>query len=76
MKISVSMPDEDVAFLDEYAEEHGIESRSAVLHVAVERLRSLSWESAYAQAFAEWAESEDAELWDAVSGDGSTHASG
>ncbi len=76
MKISVSMPEEDVAFLDEFAQEHGIESRSAVLHVAIERLRSITLESAYAQAFAEWAESEDAEVWDAVSGDGIADASG
>lgn len=76
MKLSVSMPDEDIAFLDEYAKEHGIESRSAVLQVAIERLRSITLESAYAQAFSEWAESEDSELWDAVTGDGIADASG
>ncbi|MEU4722674.1 ribbon-helix-helix domain-containing protein [Nonomuraea dietziae] len=30
MKLSVSLPEEDVAFLDEYAEETGEKSRSAV----------------------------------------------
>ena len=31
MKLSVSLPDKDVAFLDEYAQQQGIESRSAAL---------------------------------------------
>lgn len=70
MKISVSMPDEDIVFLDEYAQEHGIDSRSAVLQIAIERLRSITLETAYSQAFAEWAASGDAELWDGASADG------
>ena len=31
MKLSVSLPDKDVAFPDEYAQQQGIESRSAAL---------------------------------------------
>ena len=31
MKLSVSLPDEDVEFLDRYAAEHGIGSRSAAV---------------------------------------------
>ena len=40
MKISVSLPDEDVEFLDSYAESQGYGSRSAVVHTAVRLLRS------------------------------------
>ena len=40
MKISVSLPDEDVEFLDSYALNQGYESRSAVVHTAVRMLRS------------------------------------
>ena len=34
MKLSVSLSDADVAFLDDYARAHGIRSRSGVLHEA------------------------------------------
>ena len=39
MKVSVSLPSEDVKFLDVYAEEQGLESRSAALQRAVRLLR-------------------------------------
>lgn len=32
MKVSVSLPGQDVEFLDAYAREQGLESRSAALH--------------------------------------------
>ena len=40
MKVSVSLPDDDVEFLDAYARSQGIESRSAVVHKAVRLLRA------------------------------------
>jgi Arc/MetJ-type ribon-helix-helix transcriptional regulator len=75
MKISVSLPQEDVAFLDDYAERTEAESRSAVLHAAIESLRSADLEAEYAEAFEEWDGSEDAGLWDGTMGDGLTDAS-
>ena len=39
MKLSVSLSDADVAFLDDYARAHGIPSRSGVLHEALALLR-------------------------------------
>ncbi len=33
-------------------------------------MRSAELVDAYTEAFAEWAESDDADLWDAVAGDG------
>ncbi|MDK0519485.1 ribbon-helix-helix domain-containing protein [Streptomyces sp. ML-6] len=70
MKISVSLPQEDVAFLDEYAAKTDADSRSAVVHAAIELLRASNLEADYEAAFAEWDASEDAELWDRTVGDG------
>jgi Arc/MetJ-type ribon-helix-helix transcriptional regulator len=70
MKISVSLPDEDVEFLDDYARSQGFESRSAVVHAAVRMLRSAKLGDAYADAWLEWEKSEDAALWDKTTSDG------
>ena len=72
MKISVSLPNEDVEFLDEYAETQGYASRSAVVHTAVRILRSSKLGDAYAAAWQEWKDSDEAEIWDTASGDGLT----
>jgi Arc/MetJ-type ribon-helix-helix transcriptional regulator len=70
MKVSVSLPEEDVEFLDAYAASQGIATRSAVLHKAVRLLRASELGSAYEAAWAEWSRGEDEELWDATVGDG------
>jgi len=70
MKVSVSLPLEDVEFLDAYAREQGLESRSAVLHKAVRLLRVAELGADYAGAWQEWAQTDDAALWDAVAADG------
>ncbi len=70
MKISVSLPDDDVDFLDEYAENQGYRSRSAVVHTAVRMLRSSKLGDAYASAWSEWEESGESELWDKATIDG------
>lgn len=70
MKLSVSLPDEDVAFLDEYATEAGIGTRSAVLQCAVAALRAQRLEQDYEAAFAEWEASGEAALWEATLDDG------
>ncbi|HEX7292278.1 MAG TPA: ribbon-helix-helix domain-containing protein [Conexibacter sp.] len=70
MKLSVSLPDEDVEFLDAYASEHASPSRSAVLHEAIQALRLRGLGEAYRSAWDEWSGSEDAGLWDATAGDG------
>ena len=66
MKVSVSLPDEDVVFLDAYAETQGYASRSAVLHKAVRLLRASEIGAADESARAEWSESGDDEVWDAA----------
>ena len=70
MKLSVSLPEEDVAFVDEYAARAGNSSRSSVLRRAIDLLRTAELESAYTEAAAEWAAGEDAAVWDATTGDG------
>lgn len=70
MKMSVSLPDEDVTFLDSYAQRRGAGSRSSVLHQAVDLLRLRDLEDEYAAAYEEWAGSEDAQIWDAAVADG------
>ena len=68
--MSVSLTEEDVAYLDNYARIQGFPSRSAVLHQAVRLLRASELSDAYQDAWQEWDSSPDAELWEAVTGDG------
>jgi Arc/MetJ-type ribon-helix-helix transcriptional regulator len=70
MKLSVSLPAEDVEFLDRYADSQGIGSRSAVVHKAVRLLRASQLGPAYEEAWVEWADSSDAELWEPTVSDG------
>lgn len=72
MKLSVSIPDHDVAFLDEFAERAGMESRSAVLQRAIALLKSADLASEYDIAFTEWSESVDSRLWNSTLADGLT----
>jgi Arc/MetJ-type ribon-helix-helix transcriptional regulator len=67
VKISVSLPDEDVQFLD--ARGAG-RNRSAVLHEAVQLLRQNYLSELYAEAFADWSAGPDAALWENASADG------
>jgi Arc/MetJ-type ribon-helix-helix transcriptional regulator len=68
MKVSVSLPGEDVQFLDEYAKEQGLESRSAALHRAVRLLRTAELGGTYEAAWDEW--KAEGELWESTTGDG------
>jgi Arc/MetJ-type ribon-helix-helix transcriptional regulator len=70
MKVSVSLPGEDVRFLDAYAKEQGLESRSAALHRAVRLLRTAELGGTYEAAWAEWAAEGEAGLWEPTAGDG------
>lgn len=72
MKISVSLSEEDVTFLDAYAEEQGIASRSAALHKAVRLLRAVELSESYADAWEEWGTAEERGVWNASTADGLT----
>lgn len=65
MKISASLPPEDVEFLDEYAATHR-DTRSGALQRAVALLRHRDLGDQYELAW----ESDNADDWDATAGDG------
>ena len=70
MKLSVSLPEDDVRFLDRYARSRGIASRSATVHEAVRLLRTAELGDDYQDAWDDWAASEGAAEWEATVGDG------
>lgn len=75
MKLSVSLSDKDVEFIDQYAIEHGVDSRSGVVQRAVFLLRAGELGEDYAAAWDEWESSED-EVWDSTIADGLSSATG
>lgn len=70
MKLSVSLPDDDVEFLDAYAREKGVGSRSAAVHRAVRLLRASELSQDYAAAWEDWSSSGDADDWEVAAADG------
>jgi len=69
MKISMSLPEQDLTFLDAYVEERGLPSRSAALHRAIRLLRATQLGSSYEAAWAEWTQEEEV-VWSATTQDG------
>ena len=65
----MSLPQEDVEFLDAYAVAQGVESRSAVVHRAVRLLRASALGSQYEAAWDEWAAAGEG-VWAVTLGDG------
>lgn len=74
MKLSVSVSEEDVAVLDDYARTSGLRSRSAVLQHAIRLLRHAELEQDYAVAWDDWESSGERAAWEGSVGDGLTHA--
>jgi Arc/MetJ-type ribon-helix-helix transcriptional regulator len=70
MKVSVSLSEEDVAFLDAETRQGVFASRSAAVAAAIRACRSRDLAAAYFEAFRDWNEAEENEAWDAVLGDG------
>lgn len=70
MKLSVSLPDEDVAVLDAYVERLGLSSRSAGIQRAVRMLRFPTLEGDYAAAWEEWSAGDGENSWSNAIGDG------
>ena len=69
MKLSMSLPTEDVSFLDEYVRAHSLRSRSAAMQEAIQVLRLSELRGAYAQAWHEWESSGESALWELTAGD-------
>jgi len=70
MKVSLSLPEEDVRFLDEQMSRGLYASRSAAAAGAIRAMRSSELTDSYVAAFDEWAASGEAALWDATAADG------
>lgn len=69
MKLSISLPEKDVAYIDRHLADHDEPSRSAVIRKAIERLRSEELREAYGELCKEWG-TEDDLLWETTVGDG------
>lgn len=70
MKLSVSLPDEDVAALDNYARAQGLKSRSAAVQRAIRMLRHPDLEQDYIAAWDEWEASGEEAAWESAAADG------
>lgn len=70
MKVSVSLPEEDVEFLDEYGRAAGSSSRSAVVQKAVRLLRVTALAPSYSKAWDEWEAEGESVAWESIVGDG------
>ncbi|MDN5794403.1 MAG: ribbon-helix-helix domain-containing protein [Intrasporangium sp.] len=70
MKLSISLPKEDVAALDRYAKAAGITTRSAAIAQAIRMLRDPHLDDAYAAAWEEWESSGEAAAWEETTADG------
>lgn len=74
MEVSISLSQEDLDVLDDYVRRAGLRSRSAGVQHAIRVLRYPTLEDDYANAWAEWSESGEAEVWDLAAGDGTGDA--
>ena len=70
MKLSVSLPEEDLEILDEFVRTAGLPSRSAALQHAVRMLRLPDLEQDYEAAWQEWEASGDQAAWSVTTADG------
>lgn len=70
MKISVSISDDDIRFVDSLASEGAYPSRSAAVQAAIRLLRDRRDVDSYAAAWDEWEGTDDAVLWESVASDG------
>lgn len=70
MKLSVSVSEQDVAVIDEYARSAGLPSRSAAIQHAIRLLGQADLENDYAQAWQDWDASGERDVWEGTVGDG------
>ena len=70
MKLSISLSEDDVAILDRFAKDTGLESRSAAVQRAIRMLGDPQLEADYATAWDEWEASGDFADWESTTGDG------
>jgi Arc/MetJ-type ribon-helix-helix transcriptional regulator len=71
-KISVSLSEPDLDFIDRYTAEHEVASRSATVQRAIALLRANELSDAYVEAWQEWSEQDEA-AWEPTAADGLDH---
>lgn len=67
-KLSVSIDQQLLTFLEGYQQKYQIKAKSEVISEALRLLRERELESQYAAAMQEW--KQESEVWEAVVGDG------
>ncbi len=70
MKISVSLAEDELEFIDEQTRVGRYPTRSAALRAAIGLLRDREYTDSYAAAWDEWDESGDGAAWSVASPDG------
>jgi putative addiction module CopG family antidote len=70
MKVSVSLPEDDVRFVDDEALAGRYASRSAVIHAAIRLLRDRPYQDSYAIAWTEWEDEGEDVVWEKTAADG------
>ena len=70
MKVSISLTEDDLALLDQYARSAGLASRSAAVQHAIHLLRQADLEDEYVLAWSDWESSGDRAVWEGTVGDG------
>lgn len=70
IKLSVSVDQTFVPFIERYQHDHTIRTKSEVVERALELLRKAELEQAYKEAAQDWLENPDAALWENTVGDG------
>jgi Arc/MetJ-type ribon-helix-helix transcriptional regulator len=74
MKVSLSIPIEDLEYVDEQARLGRFPSRSAAVQAAIRLMRDREYADSYAEAWDEWDASGEGALWGAALADGLTDA--
>lgn len=70
MKLSVSVPNDSIDYLDELARSGRYPSRSAAIQAAIRLLRARDLGDEYQNAWEEWDASGEGSVWDAAADDG------
>ena len=70
VKLSVSVDQGVVPFIERYQNDHTVRTKSEVVERALELLRKAELEQAYKEAAQDWLENPDAALWENTVGDG------
>lgn len=70
MKVSVSLSDADLKFVDEQTDSGLFASRSAAVQAAIRLLRDRTYTDSYAAAWSEWDDSGDSAMWEPTTEDG------